>query len=174
MAKTDKREPATSKSRQESGAKRRPPVEDPAALIGLLSKVVNKLQEHSALKSEEIGLAEWTALRAIAAAPSLPTGGVARQLGVSRQRSTQIVQALGKAGLVMVGRASGDQRKKQLTVTDAGRQKLQRVDAGVGNLLKRIFEEKPKAVGRLGVTLTGLLRKISPAIEKRSAPLPAA
>ena len=45
MAKTGKREPATSKSRQESGAKRRPLVEDPAALIGLLSKVVNKLQE---------------------------------------------------------------------------------------------------------------------------------
>ena len=174
MAKTDKPAPATSKLGKGSGAKRRPSVEDPAALIGLLSKVVNKLQEHSALKSEEIGLAEWTALRAIAADPSLSTGAIARQLGVSRQRSTQIVQALGKAGLVMVGRASGDQRKKQLTVTDAGRQKLQRVDAAVGNLLKRIFEEKPKAVGRLGVTLTGLLRIISPAIEKRSAPAPAA
>ena len=170
MAKTDKREPATSKSRQESGAKRRPSVEDPAALIGLLSKVVNKLQEHSALKSEEIGLAEWTALRAIAADPSLPTGTVARQLGVSRQRSTQIVQALEKAGLVMVGRACGDQRKKQLTVTDAGRQKLQRVDAAVDNLLKHLFEGKPKGVGRLGVTLTRLLRTISPAIEKRSTP----
>jgi hypothetical protein len=74
----------------------------------------------------------------------------------------------------MVGRASGDQRKKQLIVTDAGRQKLQRVDTAVDNLLKRIFKEKPKAAGRLGVTLTALLRTISPTIEKRSAPPPAA
>jgi hypothetical protein len=80
----------------------------------------------------------------------------------------QKLTSLSKKG-VAVARSSGDSRKKELAITDAGRERLQRVNEEVEALLNRAFQKNPKVVGRAGSALTRLLRAITPPKQQRQA-----
>jgi DNA-binding MarR family transcriptional regulator len=88
--------------------------------------------------------AQYLALRAIAARPSLPSAELARLAGVSGPAVSQLVSALEAAGLVERGPTSADRRSHALLLTRAGARTLESATDLVAASLAELLADLPK------------------------------
>ena len=116
-----------------------------AAVFSLMTRLLGALAEHRVFKQAELGLAEWSALRALAEHPEWRSGRISRHLGITPQRTAQLVASLKAAGFITVTSSESDARKKDLALTPAGKGKLVSVDEEVLALVAAAFKDRPAA-----------------------------
>ena len=121
-------------------------VGDVGEALAALSRLMAKLGEQPVFASSELGVTEWLFLRLLKEDPKLRGGAIAQRLGVTAQRSTQIVTALRKAGLISVAQSAEDSRKKDLGITDKGKAKLAAIDQAVMQAFATAVNTHPMAV----------------------------
>jgi len=121
-------------------------IADIGEALAAVSRLMAKLGEQPAFASSELGVTEWLFLRTLKEDPALRSGAIAHRLGVTAQRSTQIVTGLRKAGLVSVAQSTEDSRKKDLGITDKGKTKLAAIDQAVTKAFATGIKSRPMAV----------------------------
>lgn len=100
-----------------------------AALLDSITAFSRRLSRRLSRRRPDFALVDWLLLRRLAeGAPDQPAA-IAKQLGVSRQRAQKQLAALAEQGLVVSQNDPGDERRKQVTLTEAGRARLGELDA---------------------------------------------
>jgi DNA-binding MarR family transcriptional regulator len=125
------------------------PIDEVVRLLNLMTRFLAKLAEHPLFKTHNIGVTEWLFLRAMFNDPSQRRGQIARLLGITPQRTAQIVAALAKAEYVTVTTSADDTRKKDIAITEAGKAALGEIDQQLLALAGTAFQDKPKVVPRM-------------------------
>jgi DNA-binding MarR family transcriptional regulator len=122
---------------------------DIAALVDAITQLSSQVSQIISSDEKNLGLSEWSFLRALAAGRSLRSGQIARRLCVTRQRAAQIASALHKANLIEVQRSDEDNRKKDLTITDEGKSICATLDSRLENLFSEVFAGRPAGATRM-------------------------
>ncbi len=148
------------RAEEKGGAEAR--IDDFVALLSLLPRLLAALSEHEILKSQSLGLTEWSFLHAVAENPGFGSGRIARRLGLTPQRVAQVVAALTKMGYITSTTAQDDTRKKELDVTPLGKVKLGAADDKLMKLLQKVYSDRPTAVASMRRNARVLLTAISP------------
>jgi DNA-binding MarR family transcriptional regulator len=125
-----------------------------------VSRLLAKLGEHPAFGESGLGFTEWLFLRALKEDTNLRSGAIAQRLGITAQRSTQIVAALKQAGLVTVAPSAKDSRKKDLQVSQLGANKLNALDETVMAVFSSAINGRPKAILTVSKFSQGVLRQM--------------
>jgi DNA-binding MarR family transcriptional regulator len=145
----------------ESRAAARPmTIAEVAESLGLLSRLMARLSEAQALRTASLGLTEWLFLRLLAADSSLRAGVIAKRLGVSAPRATQLLKELRQAGLIAVRPAADDSRAKTLTMTARGKTLLADLDRAVMEILEPHLARRPQALRGAANLARGLLKDL--------------
>jgi len=121
-------------------------IADIGEALAAVSRLMAALGEQPAFASSELGVTEWLFLRALKEDPTLRGGAIAQRLGVTAQRSTQIVTGLRKTGLISVAQSAEDSRKKDLSITDKGKSRLAAIDQAVVKAFASAIRSRPLAV----------------------------
>lgn len=100
-------------------------------LILRANRFVSRLAETDAFVEQDMGVADWLALRALARTGKETFTSLARTLGVTRQRVKQIADSLKDAGLAEVAASGQDRRKAEVSLTAAGRESLATLEAAL-------------------------------------------
>jgi DNA-binding MarR family transcriptional regulator len=119
-----------------------------SAVFSLMARVLGALSEHEVFKEAELGLAEWSILRALAAHPEWRSGRIAAYLGVTPQRTAQLIASLSKAQFITVAASESDARKKDVALTAKGKTTLDLLDKQVLELVAAAFEDRPGAIAQ--------------------------
>jgi DNA-binding MarR family transcriptional regulator len=106
-----------------------------AKLAAIGSRFFNGLAEIEIFSEGEVDLTDWVALSLIADSETVTSSQLCRSMGVSRERIASITDLFHAAGLVSVTPSVRDSRLLILSITDAGRAKLEGVNAKVQVLL---------------------------------------
>lgn len=100
-------------------------------LILRANRFVSRLAETEAFLQQDLGVADWLALRALSKSGTETFTGLARTLGVTRQRVKQIADSLKEAGLAEVSASGVDRRKAIVTLSDSGREALANLETAL-------------------------------------------
>ena len=103
-------------------------VETFAKVVAGMSRFLSGLSRAEPFTDATIGLAEWSALAVLAKNGGISNGLLAKLLGVTNQRATQITESLKTAGLITIGQASTDSRKNVIALGETGKAKLDAVN----------------------------------------------
>lgn len=139
----------------------------PAAVINDLVRLVGKLGEYSAFRQSDMGLTEWCFLRMVAQSEGQGAGRVASRLGISPQRSAQVVNALVSAKYVVSSPSGADGRRRNLTITEQGRSTAEAMDRQVEQLFQSAFSDVPKTMRGMSRNLRRILKAITPSEQKQ-------
>jgi DNA-binding MarR family transcriptional regulator len=143
----------------------RKPVNPAQALVGVAPLAARWIERLLASGEPPVTVAQYLALRAIAAEPLAATE-LARRAGVSGAAVSQLVAALEAAGWIERAYEPGDRRRQLLTLTPAGVQAFQaatrRVHGGLGELLADLPPHEAHALTDLLVRLEHLLAGAPP------------
>ena len=132
------------KSKEFSGKKHAQPgseIADLAALIAGMNKVMSHLQSVASAANGSIHVTDWLLLHSLTEENNLPMAQAARRIGVSRQRVHQQVESLKRANL-LEGDDSGG-KNKPLSISAAGRDLVQRMEAELGKALSAVEGTMP-------------------------------
>jgi DNA-binding MarR family transcriptional regulator len=121
---------------RDAAPKSPPNVETFAKLVAGMSRFLSGLSRAEPFADATIGLAEWSALAVLAKNGGISNGLLAKLLGVTNQRATQITESLKNAGLITISQASNDSRKNVITIGDAGKEKLDAVNLKLEPILE--------------------------------------
>ena len=116
-----------------------------ATVVTDMSRFLSRLATYGPLQEAGIGVTEWTALVSLGSAPG-SNKALAKELGLTKQRVTQVTDALKKAGLIEVTKSPDDARLVELKVTDTGRQHRDTVNAKLAATLTAAFDGKERAL----------------------------
>jgi DNA-binding MarR family transcriptional regulator len=117
-----------------------------ASLIAGMSRLLYGLSQAEPFANEMIGLAEWSALALVARTNGMNSGLLAKILGVSNQRAVQIAGALRRDGLITVGLATNNPRKKVILITKLGKAKLGSVNQKLGPMIVAALGKRTKSL----------------------------
>lgn len=131
-----------------------------ADIITSMSRLLDRLANYSPLQDVGLGLTEWTALVALSRGGG-SNKSLARELGLTKQRVNQITDTLRAAGYLEITKAAGDGRKADISVTEAGRAQLAKIDATLTPVLGKALEGKERAVANLSKSLKGLQKAVT-------------
>ncbi len=131
-----------------------------ADIITSMSRLLDRLAHYSPLQEVGLGLTEWTALVALSRGGG-SNKSLARELGLTKQRVNQITDTLRAAGYLEITKAAGDGRKADISVTEAGRAQLAKIDANLTPVLGKALEGKERAVANLSKSLKGLQKAVT-------------
>lgn len=131
-----------------------------ADIITSMSRLLDRLAQYSPLQDVGLGLTEWTALVALSRGGG-SNKSLARELGLTKQRVNQITDTLRAAGFLEITKAAGDGRKADISVTEAGRAQLAKIDATLTPVLGKALEGKERAVANLSKSLKGLQKAVT-------------
>jgi DNA-binding MarR family transcriptional regulator len=137
-----------------------PAIKLAADAITLMNRIVSRLFDESSLVRARLGLAEWSILRELAANPALRSAALAKRLGISPQRVTQLVKSMSEARLLTVTRSETDSRVRDIACTALGSERLAAVDGQVLAVFETAFAGRERQL--LG--LRGNLKRISTAL----------
>jgi DNA-binding MarR family transcriptional regulator len=98
------------------------------------------------LKNASLSLAEWAALALLSERDGISNKHLARMLGVTGQRASQIGAALIKAGRVTAAQSTEDSRKKVIRVSEVGKSDLVAVNSQIHSLLSKALENNEHAL----------------------------
>lgn len=141
-------------------------IADIGEALAAVSRLMAALGEQPAFASSELGVTEWLFLRALKEDPMLRGGAIAQRLGVTAQRSTQIVTGLRKAGLISVAQSAEDSRKKDLGITDKGKTRLAAIDQAVVKAFATAIKSRPLAV----IVVKNFARNVAKEISGKNTP----
>ena len=152
----------------------RKPANPAEALVGVAPLAARWIERLLASGEPPLTLAQYLALRAIAAEP-LAAAELARRAGVSGAAVSQLVGALESAGWLEREPEPADRRRHLLRLTTAGFQAFEaatrRVHRGLGDILADLPPHEAKALTDLLVTLEHVLAG-SPPPRRRPPPRP--
>ena len=131
-----------------------------ADIITSMSRLLDRLAHYSPLQDVGLGLTEWTALVALSRGGG-SNKSLARELGLTKQRVNQITDTLRAAGYLEITKAAGDGRKADITLSEAGRAQLAKIDATLTPVLGKALEGKERAVATLAKSLKGLQKAVT-------------
>jgi DNA-binding MarR family transcriptional regulator len=117
--------------------------EDLAQLVAGMSRFLRVLMRAEAFKDSGIGLAEWAALNMLVTEGPRSLRQLGRSVGLGGPMAHQLVEVLMSGGLVS---AEGDGRDKLVTITDAGRAELARINQSLQARLAQRMTNKGKLV----------------------------
>lgn len=122
------------------------------ALIGVSAHVSRWVERLLAAHEPPLTLAQFQALRAVAAEP-VTAADLARRTGVSGAAVSQLLGGLERAGWVERAREPGDRRRHALALTAAGTDVLasatKLVNARIGSLLEDLPRPEADSLARL-------------------------
>jgi DNA-binding MarR family transcriptional regulator len=137
-------------------------IADVAESLAALSRMMGRLSELKALRDASLGMTEWLFLRLLAGDGSLRAGAIARRLGVSAPRATQLVKELQKAGLIDVRQAADDSRAKSLAITSRGKAQLASLDRAVLASLEPRLAARPRVLRSAAAFARGVVKDLAP------------
>lgn len=132
-----------------------------AALFADLLAGMSRMLTTSAtipLFTNHIGLSEWAALSILSRSEGISNSKLAKKLGVTARRSTQIISGLSKAGLVSIALVNKDSKKNELRVTSEGKKQLENIDEQITIFLTPAVS-RPRLINN-GLKITRLITKV--------------
>lgn len=120
-------------------ARREIAVAEFAKLVALLSRFLVGLSSIPLFKATDLGLADWVALSMLAEHDNASNKQLARMLGVSNQRANQITTSLSKSGHISIRVSASDSRRNEISITQAGRARLNATNRRLAPLLATVF-----------------------------------
>lgn len=132
---------------------------DLASLVAGLSRFLNSLSQMPHFEQAELGFAEWTAL-SVAAKKPLTGVQLAKTLGVSKQRVSQIVESLRGDALIEFTSLSGDARKKLISVTTEGKSRMEKLEHHLKPVVASALGGRPLVLSRASRMINGPLMTI--------------
>lgn len=142
-----------------------------ADLIVAMSRLLAGFGQLKALRDGGLGLGEWAALSVFSREAGLTGKLMARKLGVPVKRFSQISASLEKSGFIS-GQQSTEEGKegKGIAITDAGRAKLESVNAELQVALQATLKARSlKSATRSMKPLGRVLRSDPDKVNKRKA-----
>jgi len=136
--------------------------------VGYLVKQVQlAFRAASERRLRELGLSmsQYAVLRALSDAPGAPAAELARRTFVTRQSLRDVLAGLTNAGLAAVADKPTSGRALPVTLTRAGRAKLERAEAIVLDVERRMLADIPAAEER---KLAGLLSRCAANLARMS------
>lgn len=133
------------------------------SVIGAIGALQYAVEQLPVLKDRGLGLSAWLFLSNVRRTPSARAGGIARKLGLTPQRATQIVKALKAAGLLDATANGGDPRKKDLVLTAAGEKAVAEIEADIDARLASVTANRPKLLDSMQRLLAMATRALAPA-----------
>lgn len=130
----------------------------PSSVVSDLARLVVMLADKPAFKNSGLGLTGWCVLRIVASSQDSGGGRIAGRLGITPQRSAQIVNELVSARFVTSTRSGDDGRRRILAITEAGRVAADAIDKEIADLFQRAFSDSPQATPGLGRLFRKLLK----------------
>jgi len=134
-------------------------VEGFADLVVAMSRLLAGFGQLKPLREGGLGLGEWAALSVFAREPGLTSKLMGRKLGVPVKRVSQISASLEKSGFISVQQSTEEgKQSKVIAITDAGRAKLESVNAELqvalqGQLKARSLKSATRSMKPLGRVL---------------------
>lgn len=129
------------------------PATQVAELLDSMNAVSRRLGRKVARKEKGFSLGTWLLLRRLAEPSPVQPVAIARLSGVSRQRVQKQIAAFAEQGLVTAQDDPADERRKLVSLTEAGRAHLAKLDAVVegetGDLSKDLIERALMPLRRL-------------------------
>lgn len=132
-------------------------VEMIADMVGQMNKLLTSLAASSSFKDTGLGLAEWIALKVIAATEGATNKLLSKRLGITPQRVAQISESLRDSAIIEAVRVEGDSRKRILKVTEKGAARLMSIDEA----LKASLVDPHREVSNLMVRTSKGLKKFN-------------
>lgn len=133
-------------------------IEDFSALVAGMSRILSGLGRLQPFIDADMGLGEWVAVTTLAEKDGINNKMLARTLGVSGQRVNQICQSLSSGGLIKVNQSAEDNRSNEITITEAGRAKLNAVNLQLLPLLADALKGKERSVAVAARQLKQVMR----------------
>lgn len=133
-------------------------VEEFSLLVANMSRLLSGFGRMGPLRDAGITLGEWVALSTLArSAGGSKNKILGRALGVPRERIVEIVNSLLRADLVALKSSGKDDKISLITVTDAGKAKLEAINASLKPMLTQALKgrsllgakKQMKSLGRL-------------------------
>jgi DNA-binding MarR family transcriptional regulator len=121
-------------------------ISDVGTMLQSFMKLVGSLQSLPVFSEGKIGYTEWLVLRLLADEPELKAGKMANKLGLSAQRTAQILIPLRNSGHLKAAPEAGDSRKNTLTITAKGQAQLKAIDQAVTAYMGPALKERPRAL----------------------------
>jgi DNA-binding MarR family transcriptional regulator len=148
----------------------------PMRALQHLRIVIRAAQRHSAWIEKHCGVSgtQLWIMQEIHESPGIRVGDIARKLAVHQTTVSNLLDALGKLGLVVKNRDPGDQRVVRLSLSAPGGELLMRAPKPARGLLpEALHKMSEEELAQLNQGLLGLLNKID-AVDDESAlqPLP--
>lgn len=131
-------------------------VTDVVSVLNSARRILERLSQHAAFESAGIGLTEWAFLHALEGGELRRGGQIALRLGISPQRSAQVVSTLTQSGLITATTSADDSRKKELALTDKGRSVLKPIDDKMLEVFRTAYADRPNAVRNVRQNLVAL------------------
>lgn len=100
-----------------------------AALISAINTFSRRLSRRLNKKDPDFRIGDWLLLKRLSWKSPAQMAELAKQMGVSRQRAQKQVSELAANELVTVESDPKDERRKRVALTEAGRARLQQMDA---------------------------------------------
>lgn len=122
---------------------RHPPTEAADALVAVAPLVSRWLERLLAAHEPPLTLAQFAALRAIAA-EGVSGSELARRTGVSGPAVSQLLAGLADAGLLVRRSFPNDRRRQSLTLSGTGRAVLESAQATLSERLGALLSELPR------------------------------
>jgi len=107
------------------------PGKEIAALLDSIAAFSRRLSRRFSRRQPGFALVDWLLLRRLAEGAPAQPAAIAKQLGVSRQRAQKQIAALTEQGLLASQNDPEDERRKRVALTEAGRARLQELDAAM-------------------------------------------
>jgi DNA-binding MarR family transcriptional regulator len=123
-----------------------------------MAKLLAKLEDFGPFREMPISVTEWSALLLLSRGEANTMKGLARELGLPKQRAAQLGELLKRSGYVSVVADSGDAREDQLALTASGKDRLVTVDQSLTPTLVRGLEGKEKTLSSARKSLKTLVK----------------
>lgn len=133
-------------------------VEEFSLLVANMSRLLSGFGRMGPLRDAGITLGEWVTLATLVrSGAGAKNKNLGRTLGVPRERMVEIVNSLLRADLVAVKQSGQGEKISLITVTDAGKAKLESINASLKPLLSDALKGRSlqgarkqfRALGRL-------------------------
>ncbi len=133
--------------------------------IGYLVKQVGQTFRRACeerLRELGLSMSQYAVLRALADVPGAPAAELARRTFVTRQSLRDVLAGLRAAGLATVAARPTAGRALPITLTEAGRSRLDRADRIVLDVERRMLADlPPDEVDRLATLLAACARNLA-------------
>jgi DNA-binding MarR family transcriptional regulator len=116
-----------------------------AAGLGRLLASISSMQ---AFKKNELNLSEWVTLFILQQNNKASNKLLSKRLGVTRQRTHQILSGLIDAGLIVMRTSPEDSRRNEISLTEEGSARLHRVNDELSSFLSGRLGSNARAVDR--------------------------